>query len=91
MVVGARFCLVSFWRISYFGIKFVSGGRSFSERRMSGVRDVSMGVFVYEVARVLMVVDLFSLNIRNVENVIIKYVRRVNSVREGENCKIRII
>lgn len=91
MAVGARPCLVSSWRISHFGIKPVSGGRPPSERRMSGARDVSMGAFAHEVARALMVVDLFSLNTRNVENVIIKYVRRANSVREGENCKIRII
>lgn len=42
-------------------------------------------------ARVLMLVDLLSLNTRNVEEVIIKYVRRAKSVRAGENCKIRII
>lgn len=38
-----------------------------------------------------MFVALLSLNTRKVENVIIKYVRRVSRVREGENCKTKII
>lgn len=38
-----------------------------------------------------MVVALFNLKIRNVDAVIIKYVRRVRSVRVGENCRTRII
>lgn len=33
-----------------------------------------------------MLVALLSLNIRNVENVIIKYVNSVKIVKEGENC-----
>ena len=39
----------------------------------------------------MMFVALLSLNTRKVENVIIKYVRRVSRVREGENCKTKII
>ncbi len=91
MAVGARSCFVSSWRISHFGINPVSGGRPPRERRMRGVRAVSVGVFAQEVASVLMLVDLLILNTRNVENVITKYVRRVRRVREGENCRTRII
>ncbi|MDG2555485.1 hypothetical protein P7M41_26175, partial [Vibrio parahaemolyticus] len=39
----------------------------------------------------LMLVDLFSLNTRNVEDVITRYVIRVRRVREGENWRIKII
>lgn len=38
-----------------------------------------------------MLVVWFSLKTRNVENVMIKYVRSVRSVREGENWITRII
>lgn len=71
--------------MSHFGIKPVSGGSPPRERRMRGVREVNIGAFVQEVASVLILVALFSLNTRNVENVITKYVRRVRSVKEGEN------
>lgn len=66
--------------MSHFGIKPVSGGRPPSERRIRGVRAVSAGVFAHEVASILMFVDLFSLNTRNVEDVMIRYVIRVKSV-----------
>lgn len=59
-------------KISHFGIKPVSGGRPPRERRTRGVRDVSAGAFVHEVASVLMFVALFSLNTRKVENVMMK-------------------
>lgn len=49
------------------------------------MRVVSAGVFAQEVASMLMLVDLFSLNTRNVEDVIIRYVSRVRRVKEGEN------
>lgn len=91
MAVGASSCLVSSWRISHFGIKPVNGGRPPKDSRMRGVRDVSAGVFVHEMASVLMLVDLFSLNTRNVEEVIMKYVIRVRRDREGEKGRIRII
>lgn len=52
---------------------------------------MSAGVFVEEVARELMLVELFNLNIKKVEKVMIKYVRRANRVREGLNWIIRVI
>ena len=91
VAVGARSCLVSSCRISHFGMKPVSGGSPPRERRIRGVREVSIGAFVQEVASALMLVALFSLNTRNVENVITKYVKRVRSVREGENWRTKII
>jgi len=53
-------------------MKPVSGGSPPRERRMSGVRAVSAGAFVHDVARVLILVALFNLNTRKVENVMIK-------------------
>lgn len=50
-----------------------------------------MGAFVEDVARALMVVALFSLKTRKVEKVIMKYVKSVSIVREGENCNTKII
>jgi len=50
----------------------VSGGSPPRERRIKGVRDVSAGAFAHEVARVLMLVALFSLNTRKVEKVMTK-------------------
>lgn len=58
---------------------------------MRGVRAVRAGVFAQEVASELMFVALLSLNTRKVENVMMKYVRRARRVRDGENCRIRII
>ena len=58
--------------ISHFGMKPVSGGRPPSERRINGVRAVSIGVLDQEVARALRFVALFSLNVKNVEKVITK-------------------
>lgn len=58
--------------ISHFGMKPVRGGRPPRESRMRGVRAVRAGAFVQDVARVLIFVDLLSLNMRNIENVIIK-------------------
>lgn len=52
-------------------MKPVNGGSPPKERRTSGVRDVRMGAFVQAVARVLIVVALLILKIRNVESVII--------------------
>lgn len=63
----------------------VSGGRPPSDRRTKGVRAVRAGALAQEVASMLILVDLLSLNTRNVERVITKYVSRVRSVREGEN------
>lgn len=91
MAVQGSSCLVSSCRISHFGIKPVKGGRPPRDNKIRGARHVIAGDLVQEMARVLMLVDLLSLNTRNVEEVIIKYVRRAKSVRVGENCKIRII
>lgn len=77
--------------MSHFGINPVSGGSPPRERRIRGVRAVRAGAFAQEVASVLMLVDLLSLNTRNVENVMTKYVSRVRNVSEGENCRTRII
>lgn len=65
----------------------MSGGRPPRDNSRRGERAVRAGLFVQEVARALMLVALFSLNIRNAENVIIKYVSSVKIVREGENCR----
>lgn len=91
VAVRGRSCLVSSWRISHFGIKPVRGGSPPRDRRIRGVRDVIVGNFAHEEASVLMLVDLFSLKTRNVENVIIMYVISARSVREGENWIIKII
>lgn len=77
--------MVNSCRISHFGMNPVRGGRPPRDSSTKGAREVSAGVFAQEVARELMLVDLFSLNTRNVENVIIKYVIRAIRVREGEN------
>lgn len=91
VAVVARSCLVSSCKINHFGINPVSGGSPPRDRRTRGVKDVRAGAFAQEVARVLMLVELLSLNTRNVENVMIKYVKSVRRVKEGENWMIRII
>lgn len=91
MAVVASCCLVSSCRISHFGAKPVIGGRPPKESNTRGVRAVRTGVFAQEVARVLMFVELFSLNTRNVENVMTKYVRRVSRASEGINWVTNII
>ena len=91
VAISARFCLVSSRRINHFGMKPVRGGRPPKDSRIRGVKEVIAGVFAHEVASVLMLVELFILNARNAENVIAKYVVRVRKVREGENCRTRII
>lgn len=77
--------------MSHLGMNPVSGGSPPRERSRRGVSAVRAGAFAQEVASVLMLVELFSLNTRKVENVIRRYVMRVRRVREGENCKTRII
>ena len=77
--------------MSHLGIKPVSGGRPPRERRIRGVRAVNTGVLAHESASELMLVTLFTLNVRNVERVITKYVMRARRVREGEYCRTRII
>lgn len=72
-------------------MKPVRGGSPPSERSTKGARDVRAGAFAQDVASELMFVALFSLKMRNIENVITKYVSKVSRVREGENCRTRII
>lgn len=55
------------------------------------MRVVIIGALDQEIESELMFVALFSLKMRNVESVIIKYMSRVRRVREGLNCKTRII
>lgn len=70
MAVRLRSCLVNSWRINHFGMNPVRGGRPPRDRRIRGVREVSAGDLVHEVARELMFVDLFALKIRKVAEVI---------------------
>lgn len=91
VAVVARSCLVSSCKINHFGINPVSGGSPPRERSTRGVKDVRAGVFAQEVARVLMLVELLSLNTRNVESVMMRYVRSVRRVKEGENWRTRTI
>lgn len=91
VAVRGRSCLVSSWRISHFGMKPVSGGSPPSERRIRGVTAEITGVFAHEEASMLMLVALFNLKVRKIENVMIMYVIRAISVRGGENWIIRII
>jgi len=72
-------------------MKPVRGGRPARDNKIRGARAVIIGALVQEMARELIFIELFSLNVRNVENVMMKYVRRVSRAREGENCKTRII
>lgn len=72
-------------------MKPVKGGRPPKDSKIRGVRQVNAGDLVHEMARELILVDLLSLKVRNVEDVIMRYVRRARRVRVGENCKIRII
>lgn len=60
------------WRMSHFGIKPVSGGRPPSDRRTRGVSAVRAGAFAHEVESELIVVELFSLKMIKVENVMMK-------------------
>lgn len=53
-------------------MKPVSGGSPPRDRRIKGRRAVITGAFAQDKASVLMVVVLFSLNIRNAANVIVK-------------------
>lgn len=78
-------------RISHLGIKPVSGGSPPKDRRIRGASEVRMGVLAQDVASAFTLVDLFNLKTRNIEKVIMKYVKRARSVREGENCNTKII
>lgn len=58
--------------MSHFGIKPVRGGRPPSDNNIRGINAVMIGVLDHEMANELMLVALFSLSTRNVEEVIIK-------------------
>lgn len=58
---------------------------------MRGVSAVRAGAFVQAVAKELMFRAFFTLNVKKRAVVISKYISRVISVREGLNCKIKII
>lgn len=73
------------------GINPVSGGSPPNDSRIRGVRDVRAGALAQETAKALILVEAFSLKTRNVENVITRYARSVRRVRDGENCRTRII
>lgn len=64
--------MASSCKISHFGMKPVSGGRPPSDRSIRGIRDVRIGALVHDVARELIVVDLFSINTRKAEEVIMR-------------------
>lgn len=70
MAVSGRFCLVSSCRMSHFGINPVRGGSPPIDKSRRGVSVVSAGALAQEEASVLMFVALFSLKIRNREDVI---------------------
>lgn len=72
MATGARSCLVSSCKISHLGMNPVSGGSPPRDKRTRGVSAVRAGVFAQAVASMLMLVDLLSLNTRNVEKVMTK-------------------
>lgn len=66
-------------------MKPVRGGRPPRESKVSGIRDVKIGAFVQEMAREVMLVAFTRINVRNTEDVIIRYTTRVKKVREDEN------
>lgn len=67
------------------GANPVRGGRPPRERRTSGARAVRAGTLAQEVASVLTLVESKVLNVRNADDVIIIYVTRARTVREGLN------
>lgn len=58
--------------MSHFDIKPVNGGSPPRERRTRGARAVVTGAFVQDIASALTFVELFSLNMRKAENVMVK-------------------
>lgn len=85
MAVIPRSCFVSSCRISHFGMKPVSGGSPPRDRRIRGIRVEMMGALAHEIVRVPIVVVLFIMKTRNVEDVIIMYRVRVMTAKAGEN------
>jgi len=89
--VKGRPCLVSSDKISHLGANPVRGGRPPRESRTRGASAVRAGASDQEVARVLSVVELVVLNVRNADEVIKIYVDKARIVREGLNWRTRII
>lgn len=71
MAVMPRSCFVSSWRISHLGMKPVSGGKPPNDRRIKGIRDEMIGVLAHEIVKVPIVVVLFIMKARKVEDVMI--------------------
>lgn len=84
-------CFESSRMIIHLGIKPVRGGRPPRASNIRGIIEVSAGVLVHDSVRELMFVELLSLNVRKVAEVIIKYVIKARNVREGENWSTKII
>lgn len=85
MAVVGRCCLVSSWRIIHLGMNPVKGGRPPRESSTIGMSAVEIGAFAQEVAKVLMLVALFSFKVKNAAEVIAMYMVSAKSVREGAN------
>lgn len=83
--------MVNSCKINHFGMKPVRGGRPPSDRRVRVVMVMMAGVLVQFMVSVLIFVECISLNVRNVADVIIIYVRRARMVSCGLNCTITII
>ena len=58
---------------------------------MRGVKMVIRGALVQEVDRALIVMVFLSLKAMKAENVMMKYISRLRSVKVGLNCRIRTI
>ncbi|ONI39221.1 hypothetical protein AN396_08935 [Candidatus Epulonipiscium fishelsonii] len=77
------------WRIIHFGKKPVSGGRPPREKRMRGVKAVSTGFLVADIASVVRSVEWVWSNTRNAAAAITMYVSRVRRAKDFENCMAR--
>lgn len=91
MIVAMRAQLFStmIWRIIHFGKKPVSGGKPPREKRIRGVKAVSTGFLVADIASVVRSVEWVWLNTRNAAAAITIYVNRVNKAKDLENCMAR--
>lgn len=72
-------------------MKPVRGGRPPRDKSRRGTKAVMAGVLAQEVARALMVVVLFRIKVRNVDDVMMRYRARVRRVRVGVNCRTTTI
>lgn len=69
-----RSCFVNSCKISHFGMNPVSGGKPPNESRTRAAIDVRTGFFDQVIARVLILVVVNILRVRNAAEVIIMYV-----------------